>query len=122
MDGYRTKLRTSDHTTLDANGNGQVLMSPDSASTSWDVTRIAVRTNQDPATAPFPQAELYDTIIATQSSSYGATASGNNDVFDVSGFPIEIGPNDAILIVWTGGIPDSVATATIRGYKYLGNA
>lgn len=86
---------------------------------SWEVTRVAVRTTQGPAQTPFPQAELYDSPVPVASSSYGATASGHNDIFDPANDPVEIGPNDAVLIVWTGGIPGTVATVTIRGHSLL---
>lgn len=115
----RTKLSLPASTVLDSNGNGQILASPDSGSTSWEVTRISVRTNQALTQGPFPQAELFDSITPVQSASYGATYVGHNDVFDTSGDPLEIGPNDAILIVWTGGIPGTTASAIIRGHKIL---
>ena len=115
----RSKLRLSDNVTLDGSGNGSVLLTPDNDSQRWEVTRIAVRTTQAPTQTPFPQAELFDTIVPVASASYGATASGHNDVFDTSGNPIDIGSQDSVLIVWTGGIPGTVATAAIRGYKFL---
>lgn len=115
----RTKLSLPASVVLDGSGNGQILVSPDRGSVSWEVTRISVRTNQGLMQSPFPQAELFDSITPVQSASYGATYAGHNDIFDTSGDPIEIGSNDAILIVWTGGIAGTTASAIIRGHKIL---
>ena len=110
-----SKLRLSGTTILDSSGNGQVLLYPETGNTEWLVSRVTVRTNQGPTQTPYPQAELYDSMVPTQSETYGATYSGHNDWYDASADPIRIGTNDAILVVWTGGIPGTAASVTIRG-------
>lgn len=114
-----TPLKTAQNVTLDSNGNGVLYFQTDSGSQEWYVQRIAVRTTQTPTQTPFPQAEVFDTDSPTSGSSLGATASGHNDIYDAAGGPIHVGTADTLSVVWTGGIPGTVASATLRGIKVL---
>lgn len=114
-----TPLRTAGSVVLDASGNGTVYLLPDNAWQTWDIARIAVRTNQAMTATPFPLAEVFIGVAPVPSASLGATYSGQNDQYDPAGGPIHIGAADALTIVWTGGIPGTIATVTVTGTKTL---
>lgn len=113
--GDRMPLRRGGSVVLDAGGNGTVTIFPDTGWQTWEVERVTVRTNQGATQTPYPQAELFVDLAPVASSSRGATASGQNDVFDASGGPIRVGSADGLTIAWTGGVPGSIATVTVTG-------
>jgi hypothetical protein len=117
-----SRLKTGGQVVLDGSGNGAVTLLPDNAWQHWAIERINVRTNQAPTKTPFPQCELFLGTAAAPSDSQGATAAGHNDVFDPSGGPITIGPADALTLIWTAGVPGSIATVVVTGTKTLRRA
>ena len=108
------ELHRGGQVVLDANGNGTVTLYPDHAQQRWEVRHVVVQTSQAATAIPIPVAQLYVNIVDPVHSR-GATASGSQDIFDGN---IRIGPSDLLLVVWTGGIPGTVASVTVEGDFY----
>ena len=97
--------------TLDANGNGQVTFAIDNTNVRWILDYVKVLTNQAATATPVPQANTYKNQVQPQNWE-GGTYSGNLDI--ASGRTI-LYEGDTLFVVWSGGIPGSVATAVIDG-------
>jgi hypothetical protein len=108
-------VRRRQNVTLDGNGDGTITFGVDwSANHKWIITSLLVSTTQAPTTAPYPTATAY--LGGQQVGvSEGATWTGNQDIFTGTA---EMGA-DELYVVWTGGVPGSVATAIIEGDSYL---
>jgi len=92
------------NTTLNANGNGSVSLSPSSSRTVWNVTTIAVA-GTSVASVPSATASL-------GSLQLGGTWSGTNDADNVS---VTVWPGQSIVVTWTGGDPGASASAYVYG-------
>jgi hypothetical protein len=97
--------------TLDSNGNGNVDFSIDNTNVRWVIDLVSVETNQAANSTPVPTCvfRLNDPVTGkflggTQS---GALDTGNGRAILFTG--------DTLYAVWSGGIPGSIATATISG-------
>jgi hypothetical protein len=108
--GGRLQPRTLS-VTLDGNGNGTVGFSIDNANTEWLVDAVAVSTNQAQTATPVPTASTYKNTIGP-AGAQGGTNSGN---FDTGQGTCALFNGDVLYVVWSGGIPGTIATATIGG-------
>lgn len=97
--------------TLDGSGNGQVAFTIDNTNQRWIIDQVKVLTSQGPTQLPVPRAQTYRNQVAPQFAE-GGTYSGN---FDVSTGRTILYTGDTLFVVWTGGVPGSLATAVIAG-------
>lgn len=112
---YQGEVRRRKAVTLDGSGNGTITFGVDwSSNHKWVINSLIVATSQLPTTAPYPTATAY--LGGQQVGvSEGATWTGNQDVFQ----GIATMTCDDLNVVFTGGVPGSVATAIIEGDSYL---
>jgi hypothetical protein len=111
VEGYLNKAGT---VTLDGSGNGTLDFDVDHAWQRWEIAQIVVSTNQPSNQAPYPTAEVFAGPIAPVYSQ-GATWTGNQDTFSGK---VDLDAGTELHVVWTGGLPGSIATARIHGKKY----
>lgn len=97
--------------TLDGSGNGQVTFEIDNTNQRWLLDAIQVETTQGVTQIPIPRADVYVNSI-TPNGHRGGTSSGNND--QATGRAI-IYAGDTLYVVWSAGVPGTVASATIDG-------
>jgi hypothetical protein len=109
------QVKKSGQVTLDQNGYGVITFCPDNAWQRWEINQVVVSTNQAATDVPVPVAEVFVNDVSSRGNSEGGTSSGNQDV--LVGL-INVGPVDQLSVVWTGGIPGSVATTVITGASY----
>lgn len=97
----QSQLKQSGQVTLDANGNGVLYFTPDSARQRWEVTSVVVTTNQPANATVVPQAQIAintaDLITMSQGNNRGASWSGNQDTFQGL---VEVGPVDYLTILF----------------------
>jgi hypothetical protein len=120
-------LKKSMQATLDSAGNAVIIFSPDHANQRWEVTAIAVNTNQAATATLVPNAvpALNTTSVSTLSAGNqrgAATWSGNNDIF--RGL-IDVGPCDFLSILFYppkgqsgAALSGVIASAVVTGTKY----
>lgn len=97
--------------TLDASGAGAVAFNVDNTNQRWIIDTVAVQTSQAANTAPVPQAIAYRNSIDRQGFA-GGTMTGN---LDTAQGRMILYPDDTLYVAWTGGIPGTIATATVSG-------
>lgn len=98
--------------TLDGTGQGYVSFEIDNTNTLWSIDSVRVRTNQAANTAPVPRADTYKNFLGAPQASEGGTFNGH---FATSTGQTDLYVGDVLFVQWTGGIPGTVATATIFG-------
>jgi hypothetical protein len=98
--------------TLNGSGNGTITLQPDNAQQSWQVTYIAISTNQSPTATIVPQVTAYVNTPMSVSNNRGASWSGNQTSF--SGL-IKVGPCDTLYVVFAAGVPGTIGSAAIEG-------
>ena|SRR5882672_7726210 len=91
---------------LDVTGNGTLYVSP---AGRWQVTRTTVRTNQAATAVPIPRVDMYRSCVSDGSFLEG-TYSGNLDISDTAH---SFDPGEQMLLVWSGGIAGTIASATL---------
>lgn len=96
---------------LDAEGYGQVIFQPDSWQT-WTITSINVRTDQGVTETPVPQATVYLGDVSP-GQIVAQTWMGNRGSAD--GSAVVVQPSQRLIVEWTGGVPGSLATASLYG-------
>lgn len=125
----QSQLKQSGQVTLDANGNGVLYFTPDSARQRWEVTSVVVTTNQPANATVTPQAQVAintaDLGTMSQGNSRGASWSGNQDTFQGL---VEVGPVDYLTILFnappgsTGAqkaqLTGVIASAVVTGSKF----
>jgi hypothetical protein len=97
--------------TLDGNGNGNVAISIDNSNVRWIIDNIAVETNQAANTSPIPRC-VFRMGDPVSGKFLGGTDSGALDTG--SGRAI-LYAGDVMYAIWSGGVPGSIATATVTG-------
>lgn len=129
----QSQLKQSGQVTLDANGNGVLYFTPDSARQRWEVTSVVVTTNQPANATVVPQAQLAintaDLSTMSQGNGRGASWSGNQDTFQGL---VEVGPVDYLTILFnappgaTGGqiaqLAGVMASVVVTGSKFTRRA
>ncbi len=97
--------------TLDGNGNGNVAISIDNTNVRWVIDKVSVETNQAANTSPIPRCvfRMGDPVSGTF---LGGTESGSLDTGDGRAI---LFAGDTMYAVWSGGVPGSIATATVTG-------
>lgn len=95
-------------TTLDANGNGTVVIGPTRARQIWMVYNAAcvVDSNDNE-----PEFRLYTGLVATPNQVAG-TFSGSNDSMGLS---VKLGRGNKLSGRWIGGDPGATATLSVYG-------
>jgi hypothetical protein len=96
---------------LDGNGNGFVAIEIDNTNVRWVIDKVSVQTNQAANSAPVPQCvfRMGDPVTGIF---LGGTSSGSLDTGDGRAI---LFAGDTMYAVWSGGVPASIATATITG-------
>ena len=107
-------LSVADNVTLDSNGNGTIDFDVDNAWQRWVIDSIVVSTSQGSTQTPYPTAEVFAGPISPVFSE-GATWTGNQDTLAGR---VELDQGSELHVVFTGGIPGTVATARVRGKRY----
>lgn len=97
--------------TLDGTGAGTVELAIDNTNQRWLVDYVTVQTNQAAGATPVPRCLTYQNVVSQQ----GFIGGTNNGAMDTAQGRIVMYPDDVVKFVWSGGIPGSVATATISG-------
>lgn len=97
--------------TLDDTGSGQVEFQIDNTNQRWIVDSISVFTSQAAGSSPVPQAMVFLDDVAPLHLQ-GGTNSGSLDTGQGSCI---LYPDNMLIVVWSGGIPGSTATAVISG-------
>lgn len=97
----QSQLKQSGQVTLDANGNGVLYFTPDSARQRWEVTSVVVTTSQPANATVVPQAQIAintaDLNTMSQGNNRGASWSGNQDTFQGL---VQVGPVDYLTILF----------------------
>lgn len=109
---YVTQLDAIGSVTLDASGNGSVVLRPSNAHESWTITSTVVRT----------RTAVLNPVCQTFVGSSGVmggqavdtTYTGNNDSSDTI---IEVNEGSFLTVVWTGGDVGTLASVACRGNK-----
>jgi hypothetical protein len=109
------QLRKAGSVVLDASGYGEILFDPENARQRWEVTAVVLSTSQPPAVTPIPQVSVYVNHPSSPGNSQGSSWAGTKDT--LKGLS-NVGPCDFLAVVFSGGIPGSVAFANIAGTKY----
>jgi hypothetical protein len=95
-------------TTLDAAGRGTVRLRPSSMRTTWLVQSVQVAATSNAAE---PTANVF--LGSETGQNLGGTYTGSNDT--CSGMNTQLYPGQYLTVLWTGGDPGAVATATAYG-------
>ncbi len=110
------QLMKTGQVTLDANGNGVLYFTPDSARQRWQVSSVVVNTSQPANAGVVPQATVAlntnDLGTMSQGNGRGASWSGNQDTFQGN---IDVGPCDYLTILFSpapGSTPAQIAQLT----------
>lgn len=127
------QLKKTGQVTLDANGNGVLYFTPDSARQRWEVSSVVVNTGQASNANVVPQATVAlntnDLATMSQGNARGASWSGNQDTFQGL---IDVGPCDNLSILFNpppgstaaqiAQLVGVVASAIVLGSKYTRRA
>lgn len=114
VDEVQGYLNEAGKVTLDSNGNGTVDFSVDNAWQRWDIREIVVSTNQASNQIPYPTAEVFAGPISP-AFSQGASWTGNQDTFTGE---VKIDQGNDLHVVFSGGIPGTIATVRVHGNRY----
>jgi len=101
---------------LDGSGNGSAKLTPYGARNSgltWDVDAVAVSVSTNVNEAVCSVYISYGNIQADATTLVGTTTTGSTG--DTCGVGQTIRPNDFIIVKWTGGDANQIATARITG-------
>lgn len=112
IEGY---LDESSQVVLDGSGNGTVIFDVVNSWQRWVVDSVRVKTTQGDTETPYPSAELYSGPGIFDRFSQGKTWTGNNDVFQGR---LDLDSGSELFVIWTGGIPGTLATARVTGKRY----
>jgi hypothetical protein len=100
------RLDTGGQTTLDASGNGSVILMPSNAHQTWHVQNVVVQTSpSDPTNVP-------ECRISVGGSLMDTTYSGNNDSSDSA---YDVLPGTAMIVNWSKGDPGIMASVSVTG-------
>ena len=103
------ELLKSGSAILDASGSGTLVLGPERAGESWEVTRISVTCTSTLQTV----VTVYENVVSTQTALFNSKA-GNSDVA-AGDPPMTIPSGSRVVIVWTAGTPGAAATAVLKG-------
>lgn len=100
--------------TLDAGGNGTIVLGPAKSNERWDISTVAVSVSNTNffGTVLEPIMKAYrDSVSPT--SIIGGTYSGSFD--SDTAFNFVVYPGRKIAFQWTGGVPGAIATVRLYG-------
>lgn len=124
-------LKASGQVTLDANGKGALIFSPDNSRQRWVVSEVTVNTNQSATVTivPWVTLALNSTDIGTmsQGNQRGASWNGNQESFSGSE---DVGPMDSFAVLFAppagtvgaAGLAGVICSAVVKGSKYTRRA
>lgn len=112
-DGKGGRLRRAENVTLNAAGDGEVILGPVPASRRWVLARLAVFCTVDD---PMPVASVYDGT-ASPGNLLDATYTGAQDVSDMGGLALD--QSEFLTVAWTAGQAGAVATVRLTGYEVV---
>lgn len=104
------QLDTFASVVLDASGNGQVSLAPESFRT-WTVTHLNVRTTQGPTQTPVPQCTVYLGMVG-DSNILSQTWNGSRST--AVGATV-VQPSQPLIIRWENGVAGTTATVSVYG-------
>jgi len=107
-------LHVSGKVTLNSSGYGEIYFSVSNAWQRWEVDSVVVRTSQAATDTPFPTATVYAGFIA-DAFTQGATWTGNQDTFSGR---VDVDDGTDLIVVFSGGIAGTTATAIVYGKRY----
>lgn len=113
----RTQLQESGHVTLDANGDGTVILGPNIVRERWAPTQASVSASTNVREA---RCALYVGIGGVPGNLLQETRTGSTgDVYGFGGFEMQSGQN--IVAIWRGGDAGATATLNVYGEKVRGD-
>lgn len=100
------RLDTGKQVRLDSSGNGSVTLQPSNAHQTWKVMGVVVQTiPANPTAVPECRITVGGSIVDT-------TYNGNNDSSDSA---YDVPPGTSMVVTWTGGDPNILASVTVNG-------
>lgn len=108
-------VRRGGKCTLDANGNGSIVLDVYSANSKFEIHSVVVKA-AGAAPALFPQVTLYNGLNQTDQLSHGASWLGGQVTFHGH---LEMNNADALTVGFAKGKAGTVMTAIIEGTNYL---
>jgi len=108
-------VRRGGKCTLDANGNGSIVLEVFSANSKFEITSVVVK-GSGAAPALFPQVTLYNGLNMTDQRSQGASWLGGQVTFHGH---LEMNNADALTVGFAKGKAGTVMTAVIEGTNFL---
>jgi hypothetical protein len=114
-------LNTFASVVLNSSGNGQVSLGPTATGETWQVTSIAVATNQGANNVTNDaQCAIYLGAIATVGQLIDTTLTGSSgDQTDSAASVGDIFVGQVVTAVWTGGDTGASATMSIFGTRNI---
>ena len=108
-------VRRGGRVTLDANGNGSIILEVFSANHKWDIETVVCKA-AGALPQIFPQVTLYNGINQTDQRSHGASWLGGQVTFRGH---LEMNNADALTVGFASGKAGTVVNAIIEGTNYL---
>lgn len=99
-------LNVTQSVTLDANGNGTIVLAPARPYEEWHVTSTSIRVDNS---ATVPSITLFN---AAQSTQIDTSKLG---LFNTSGVPYTLHQNEQLFVTWSGGDPGGIGTVSLIG-------
>jgi len=114
---YQWKLDERAQVTLDANGSGQVQLSPQGAREKWTITFVAsTMTNTIPASQNVAQMVLYRSAPVPGNQLAG-TYDASLDADSQSTYVLNM--SEPVVFVFSGGDPGSIGHIHIEGTRFV---
>lgn len=100
-----------------SNGTAEIVLGPTKANESWTVTHSQLANTEVNAIEPIliPTVYVYRNFIGSGGFIEG-TINGRNGASDTV---IELQSSEMLVFDWSRGTPGTLATVTVRGYRYV---
>jgi hypothetical protein len=110
------EVHQSQRAVLGNQGFARLQFAVTSANRKWHIAAIVCTTNQTNDQQPYPNVDCHLGMYQQDALRIGSTWIGNQNVL-TGDFDMDDGTD--LFVAFSGGIPGSIATATIRGTAYL---